>query len=91
MAIERTLDLHGQRSDAAEHELERFLDTARRDGVRAVQIITGVGNVALGSGTLRRSLPGWLTEPPLARHVLAFGPAHARDGGLGATNVLLLT
>jgi DNA-nicking Smr family endonuclease len=38
---------------------------------------------------LKRKLPEWLAEPPLGEKVLAFASAPSRQGGSGATRVLL--
>ncbi len=40
-------------------------------------------------GILRRSLPDWLKEDEMARHVVAFEPARPRHGGGGAFYVIL--
>ncbi len=40
-------------------------------------------------GILRRSLPDWLREDGMARHVVAFEPARPRHGGGGAFYVIL--
>jgi len=40
-------------------------------------------------GVLRREVPRWLAEPPLAHHVVAVFQAHARHGGEGALYVYL--
>ena len=38
---------------------------------------------------LKDALPVWLAEPALAGHVQAFASAIGRDGGVGATYVLV--
>ena len=40
-------------------------------------------------GSLRQALPRWLTTAPLCNIVRAFAPAQLRDGGAGASYVLL--
>jgi DNA-nicking Smr family endonuclease len=101
MEIEAVLDLHGLSVAQARPRLERFLTAGQAQGLRCVLIITGKGRSpqrmdddGFGSplpqpGILRRSLPQWLAEPPLAHIVLRHFPARGRHGGAGAFYVLL--
>lgn len=51
---------------------------------------TGLPPHETGSrGILRRSLPDWLREDGMARHVVSFEPARPRHGGGGAFYVIL--
>lgn len=87
VAIERTLDLHGQTQEAAHVALDRFLTAAQAAGCRSVLIVTGKG---LGSGgTLRQMVPRWLNDGAQRERIVAFCPAQPRDGGTGALYVLL--
>ncbi len=58
-------------------------------GKRMVLVITGKGITASKSGVLKESVPRWLNEPSLRRHVLAFDYAEPQHGGEGALYVLL--
>ena len=87
--IEARVDLHGLRSDAARQALRGALLRAGESGVRCVLVIHGRGRHSEGASVLKQSLPEWLAEPPLGRQVMAFASALDRDGGPGATYVLL--
>lgn len=87
--IEWELDLHGLIRPAAEAEVQRTLARAYEEGVRCVLVIHGRGRGSEEAGVLREGLPGWLTRPPTAALVMAFTNALPRDGGEGATYVLL--
>jgi len=86
---ERRVDLHGLRAEAARRllleELERALDL----GERCVLVVHGKGLHSPGEPVLRNALPKWLGDPRLGGGVLAFVPAQPRDGGRGASYVLL--
>ena len=87
---EERIDLHGLRRDAASRLLIDRIGSARARGLRCVIVVHGRGQ---GSGTgeavLRDSLPGWLSRPACAKHLLGFAPAPNRHGGEGAILVLL--
>lgn len=84
------LDLHGMTADAAQGEVERFLLTAVRNGVRCLLIVHGRGRNSPGQvAVLKDRLKLWLTRGKLARIVLAFATARPYDGGAGALYVLL--
>ena len=82
---ERRLDLHGHTLDQAHAALIRFLDGARAEGVRCVEVITGGGGAARGGlrgeGAIRRELPHWLNLPTLRPLVLAATYPHAANQG----------
>jgi DNA-nicking Smr family endonuclease len=87
MAIDARIDLHGLTQAEAHDRLQAFLARTASDGKRCVLIVTGKG--AGGWGVLRDSVPRWLNEPALRRHLLAFAQAQPRHGGAGALYVLL--
>jgi DNA-nicking Smr family endonuclease len=87
VAIERTLDLHGQTQEVAHRALDRFLAAAQAAGCRSVLIVTGKGQE--GGGTLRQMVPRWLNDGANRERIVAFCPAQPRDGGSGALYVLL--
>jgi len=87
--VDRSVDLHGLRADAARLELIEELLDAAANGERCVRVVHGKGLRSRDEPVLRRSLPVWLADPRLAGRVLAFAPAQPEDGGRGATYVLL--
>jgi DNA-nicking Smr family endonuclease len=87
--VEARLDLHGMAQDEAHRALSRFVAGSRELGRRCVLVITGRGMGPAGPGVLKQSVPRWLAEPELRRHILAIAPAQPRDGGAGALYVLI--
>lgn len=86
--IEGRIDLHGMVQDEARPALERFIESAWREGKREVLVITGKGTRADGSiGVLRQAVPRWLNEAPNRLRITAFTHAAAKDGGEGALYV----
>jgi DNA-nicking Smr family endonuclease len=81
------LDLHGLTQAEAHRALCGFIALSRAAGRRCILVITGHGR--LSGGVLRASVPRWLAEPSLRRHILAIAPARPQDGGNGALYVLL--
>jgi DNA-nicking Smr family endonuclease len=87
--IEARLDLHGMTQAEAHGALFAFIAASRAVGRRCVLVITGRGLGQSGPGVLKSSVPRWLEEPELRRHILAIAPAQAQHGGPGATYLLL--
>ena len=86
-AIQRQLDLHGLRRDAARDVLAAFVRQAERDGLRCVRIVHGKGNGSPGrEPVLKDKVKRWLVQK---NQVIAFTQASAPDGGHGALLVLL--
>jgi DNA-nicking Smr family endonuclease len=84
------VDLHGMTVEVAQDEVEQFLSTAVRNGLRCVVIVHGRGRNSPGQiPVLKDRLKVWLTRGKLARVVLAFATARQHDGGPGALYVLL--
>lgn len=86
---ESELDLHGLDRRDARFALRAALREAHAEGQRCVRIVHGRGLHSDLGPVLKESLVGWLAEPPLGALILAFASAPARDGGPGATYVLL--
>jgi DNA-nicking Smr family endonuclease len=86
MRTQRTLDLHGHAAQAAFLRLQTFLQSCAADGVRCVEIITGLGSGEEG-GVIRRELPLWLGRADLRPLVLAVVHPHAANRG--AVRILL--
>jgi DNA-nicking Smr family endonuclease len=84
------IDLHGLSAAQARTELRSGMSDAVARGLRCLRIIHGRGRSSKGgTAVLKRELPGWLAEAGVGEHVVAFAPAPPRDGGAGATLVLL--
>ena len=85
--IEARLDLHGMTQAEAHAALSRFIAGSRSAGRRCVLVITGHGRIS--GGILKQSVPRWLNEPGMRRHLLAITPAQPQHGGAGALYLLL--
>lgn len=86
-AVDRRLDLHGQKADEAVATVQRFLESARHARHRAVCIVHGRGlNSKDGVAILKTRVRAFLRSH---RAVLAFADAPFADGGPGAVYVLL--
>jgi DNA-nicking Smr family endonuclease len=98
LAPEARIDLHGLTLAEAHPALAGFLARAQERGVRLVLVITGKGGAGsdtgdgpfpAGRGVLRRQVPHWLRQPPLAGRIVESREAHPRHGGAGAFYVWL--
>ncbi len=84
------IDLHGFDRVGAQRTLQKAFGVATAARHRCVLVIHGRGrSTATGEATLKSALPRWLRTPPLDAWVRGFAPAQPRDGGEGATYVLL--
>ena len=94
------LDLHGMTADRAHGALNRFILDARSRGHRCVLVITGKGrrhtapsesgfSTEHSEGVLRRDVPRWLGQAPLAGAIVGLYQAHRKHGGDGAFYVYL--
>ncbi len=81
------IDLHGMTEAAAHAALAGFITRCVREQKRIVLVITGKG--PQGQGVLKQNLSGWLEAPAMRGLVVGFRPALQRDGGEGATYVML--
>ena len=84
------IDLHGLVEDEAEAELVEFLEGSRRKGLSCVKVIHGRGLRSPGEPVLKNMVKR-LLRGSLSKHVRAYASAPQKDGGLGATYVLLKT
>ena len=80
LGVGRTLDLHGTRVQDAFERFVAFVATASLDGVRCVDVITGLGS-AEGGGIIRRELPMWLNLERVRPFILAAVHPHAANPG----------
>jgi DNA-nicking Smr family endonuclease len=83
------LDLHGMSEEAARDRVFRFIRQSSESGLECVAIVHGRGLRSPDGPVLKRALPEWLTQLPLARLVGAFASAPRDRGGDGVTFVLL--
>jgi DNA-nicking Smr family endonuclease len=94
------IDLHGMTADRAHGALTNFILASRQRGHRCVLVITGKGrrytapstsgfSMEHSEGVLRRDVPRWLREQPLAGAIVGVYKAHQKHGGDGALYVYL--
>jgi DNA-nicking Smr family endonuclease len=90
-AVEARLDLHGRARGDALRDLERFVAAARSRGARCLLVIHGRGRGSEAGGPiLRPAVWEWLAGAAAERcGVMAFASARPREGGDGATTILL--
>ncbi len=85
--IQRQIDLHGLRSDAAREALGAFIRSAHKQGLRCVRVVHGKGLGSPGrQPVLKTKAQRWLIQK---KEVLAFVQAKPAEGGAGAMLVLL--
>jgi DNA-nicking Smr family endonuclease len=94
MPVEATLDMHGMYREEAHQQLASFIQRAYERGQRCVLVITGKGRFHAAddsreAGVLKKSLPRWLAQPPVAPLILAHCAAQPHHGGDGAAYILL--
>lgn len=97
MSPEGRIDLHGMTLAQAHPALTRFVLQSHAAGRRLVLVITGKGQDRTDQdtimperrGVLRREVPHWLRQPPLAQCVLQVSEANRKHGGAGAFYVYL--
>jgi len=80
------LDLHGMNSREAEQVLDNFIQSARRRGLQRVLIVHGKGHHSPGEPVLKGVVRKYLEKCP---YTGAFGPADRKQGGRGATWVVV--
>lgn len=88
-SVEKTLDLHGYTVEDAKAVFQLFLSDAVKSGMHCIKVIHGRGLKSKDIPALKTSLKAWLVRAMHRRWVLAFCNAVMRDGGPGATYILL--
>src|SRR5262245_35565145 len=83
------VDLHGLQAPAARRAVHESIGRLFAQGKRCALIVHGRGRHSESEPVLKDALLEWLAEPPVGERVLAFTSARGRDGGVGATYVLL--
>lgn len=87
--VDREIDLHGLNEEGAREVVAGTLALTLQVGYRCLRIVHGRGLRSPEGPTLKEAVIRWLSTPPLGAHVLAFASAPPRQGGPGATLVLL--
>jgi DNA-nicking Smr family endonuclease len=87
--IDRDVDLHGMTTAEAKRALRAEVERAHAAGERCLLVVHGRGLHSEAGPVLREGVIAWLGAEPLAARVMAFTSALPRDGGPGATYVLL--
>jgi DNA-nicking Smr family endonuclease len=88
-SIQGQIDLHGLSQTEARQLVEGFILNMTRFHECCVKIIHGRGINSNDKAVLKDSLQRWFSTRRLARHVVAYASAPAKDGGVGAIYVLL--
>ena len=88
-SIQKVLDLHGLRADEAYEMFQNFIKDAIRSNIRCVKIIHGRGLKSKHEPVLKGRLKEWILRAMHRKWVIAFASSNMRDGGPGATNILL--
>jgi DNA-nicking Smr family endonuclease len=88
-SVQKVLDLHGFRVDEAYEMFQVFIKDAIRSNIRCVKIIHGRGLKSKREPVLKVSLKEWILRAMHRKWVIAFASSNMRDGGPGATNILL--
>jgi DNA-nicking Smr family endonuclease len=83
------IDLHGLHLPAARRAVQEAIQRVAAQSKRCVLVVHGRGRHSESEPVLKEAFLEWLAEPPLVSRVLAFTSARGRDGGVGATYVLL--
>lgn len=87
-AVQDSIDLHGMTLVEAEEALKSFFAEAVRRRSFCVKVIHGRGLRSPNGPVLKEALKTWL-QRSYRKRVIAYATAKDRDGGLGATYVLL--
>ncbi len=87
-AVQDSIDLHGMTLDEAETALSDFFSSSLKKGYSCVKVIHGRGLRSPRGPVLKKALERFLHRS-FRKWVLAYVTARRRDGGLGATYVVL--
>ncbi len=89
-SVQDFIDLHGLTVYEAETALSEFLKNAIKKRLCCVKVIHGRGLRSPKGPVLKESLIKWL-HGKFSKWVIAYSTAKDRDGGLGATYIILKT
>jgi DNA-nicking Smr family endonuclease len=87
-AVQDSIDLHGMTLVEAEEALKCFFAEAIRRRSFCVKVIHGRGLRSPNGPVIKEAMKIWL-QRSFRKRILAYATAKDRDGGLGATYVLL--
>ena len=88
-SVQAHIDLHGLTVVGAKEALDGFFRESIETGKRTVLVIHGRGLSSPDKPILKTKVHEWLTTGSWRKWVIAFTSAHRRDGGTGATYVML--
>nr|WP_294915058.1 Smr/MutS family protein [uncultured Neokomagataea sp.] len=88
LRVEAKLDLHGYIVQDAFERLLDFLQRARTQNLKCIEVVTGLGS-GEQSGAIRRELPLWLQRADIRGMILAV--VHTHKANHGAVRILLKT
>jgi DNA-nicking Smr family endonuclease len=88
-SVQKVLDLHGLRTEEAYEMFQSFIKDAVRSNIRCIKIIHGRGLKSKSEPVLKGKLKQWILRVMHRRWVIAFASSHMREGGPGATIILL--
>jgi len=88
-SVQKILDLHGCSVDEARQRFESFIREIIHSGLNCVKIIHGRGLKSRHEPLLKENLKRWIVRAMHRKWVIAFSNAIMRDGGPGATYILL--
>ncbi|QDH25164.1 DNA mismatch repair protein MutS [Neokomagataea tanensis] len=88
LKVDAKLDLHGYIVQDAFERLLDFLQRARSQNLKCIEVVTGLGS-GDNSGAIRRELPLWLQRADIRGAILAV--VHTHKANQGAVRILLKT
>jgi DNA-nicking Smr family endonuclease len=88
-SIQKVLDLHGYTVTEAHALFGEFLRDAIQQGLNCIKIIHGRGLKSRDVPILKEKLKEWIVQAMHRRWIVAFCSAKMREGGPGATYILL--
>ncbi len=88
-SIQKVLDLHGLSAQLACEEFHTFLSEAVQSRLCCVKVIHGRGLRSKHGPVLKEKLKEWIVRAMHRKWVVAFASSRMRDGGPGATTILL--
>jgi DNA-nicking Smr family endonuclease len=88
-SVQKVLDLHGYGAEEAELLFEEFLKDAIRSNLRCIKVIHGRGLKSKAGPVLKEKLKDWIMRAMHRKWITGFSSAQMKEGGPGATNILL--
>ena len=90
-SVQKVLDLHGLSVGEARDSFNAFIRDAIQSHVNCVKIIHGRGLKSRQGPVLKKKLKEWIVRAMHRKWVVAFSSAKMKEGGPGATIILLRT